>query len=251
MSDGVIMEFVKTQNLPQNDVCLVAISQIATKQINALNSIGIKTIEVPPCPYIQNGVSTHPDMVMFHSGGREILLHNYSKDLNENLLKSGFNLSFTDVLPSEDYPNDIALNSFLLGENFVGSEKFSKEIAFKKLDKNPIPTKQGYAKCSSVILSENAVITSDIGIHKALVGIGVDSIHVTTNGIALDEYSCGFIGGTCGKIGASTLAFTGSLKYYPDGDKVKQFCEKHGISVLSLCDEPLCDVGSIIPLMQK
>ncbi len=237
--------------MPDNPVTLVAISSLATKQIEALHNLGIKTILIPPYDKLQKAVNTHADMVLFHRGYDEIILHNYSETLNNDLRNAGFKLKFTTAEVLSKYPNDIQLNSFLFGKYFVGSKAYSKDVAFSDFDWECINTKQGYAKCSSIILNEKAVITSDLGIQKALQNHGFDSIYVNTKGIALKGYDCGFIGGTCFKIDKDTLVFTGNLTDYHDKDKIFSFCKRHKISVKFLCNEPLIDFGSIIPLKMK
>ena len=82
-----------------------------------------------------------------------------------------------------------------------------------------IPVKQGYAKCSLCIVSENAVITADEGLAYTLCRAGLDVLKIIPGCIRLPGYGYGFIGGCCGKLDAATMAFAGDPLTHPDGKK--------------------------------
>ena len=114
--------------------------------------------------------------------------------------------------------------------------------------KKLINTNQGYTKCSAAIVSDNAIITSDISIKNALSSTNIDVLLLPPGDILLPGLDYGFIGGTCGLIDKSTLAFFGDLSYYKYGKEVLSFLKKHNVNPLYLRKGPLIDRGSILSI---
>jgi hypothetical protein len=80
--------------------------------------------------------------------------------------------------------------------------------------------------------------------------VGIDVLKLEPGFVKLPGYSHGFIGGASGKIASDILAFFGDISQHPQGDVVIRFCEKHGVSTLSLSDDDLTNFGSLIPLTE-
>ena len=125
--------------------------------------------------------------------------------------------------------------------------------AARRMGLELIPVKQGYAKCSLCIVSENAVITADEGLAYTLCRAGLDVLKIIPGCIRLPGYGYGFIGGCCGKLDAATMAFAGDPLTHPDGKKILSFMERHGVKPRNLLGqgEKLIDIGSILPVMQE
>jgi hypothetical protein len=111
-----------------------------------------------------------------------------------------------------------------------------------------INVKQGYTKCSTAIISNNAVMTSDKGIAKALSTNGIDVLLLPPGDILLPGLDYGFIGGTCGMIDERTIAFFGDLYKYAWGHEVLKFLEKHKVHPIFLGKGKLIDRGSIFTI---
>ena len=109
---------------------------------------------------------------------------------------------------------------------------------------NVIHTNQGYTKCSVAVVSENAVITADKSIGSACRSFGIDVLTVCEGHVSLPPYDYGFIGGASG-IKDDNVYFCGSLDRHPDGERIKEFSEKHGKAAISLSDGGLQDVGTL------
>ena len=121
-------------------------------------------------------------------------------------------------------------------------------------DKNiqQINTRQGYSKCSTMILDEKNLITSDISIFKAIEKIsGINIALVNKGDIKLDGLDYGFIGGACSLLDKKTLAFMGSLDYYVNGKRILDILNSLQIDVIFLSNTKLCDYGSFVPLYKK
>jgi hypothetical protein len=108
--------------------------------------------------------------------------------------------------------------------------------------------KQGYSKCSIAVIGTDAAITSDTGIYNTLIANGIDVLKIDSGSIRLDGVSYGFIGGVSGLIAPDVLAVNGNIEAHPESEKIKEFCNKHGVSILSLNNEELYDIGSILPI---
>ena len=59
----------------------------------------------------------------------------------------------------------------------------------------------------------------------------------------------GFIGGCSGLISNDTIVFFGNIEKHPDYDKIKVFVNSKNKTILSLSNENLLDLGSLIPLL--
>jgi len=98
------------------------------------------------------------------------------------------------------------------------------------------------------VLRRNRIITADIGIHRVCEELGISSLLIEGGSIELKGYDTGFIGGCCGKISDNKIAFTGHLKKLKDEKRILNFIWDSGIEVVFLTNEPVFDVGSIIPV---
>ncbi len=195
--------------------------------IKELKTLGITAKTLKPSCNLSSELKYHPDILTFKLPNGKLLCE-------DNFIKL-----------SDKYPDDCVYNCATIGSTLVyGNTSIANSYGdlFEKL----IHVKQGYVKCSTVVLNENAVITSDKSIEKALCN-DFDVLLVTNNGIELNGYSCGFIGGSCGVIGKNILFF-GDIKKHRDYQNIKSFSENHGFYLYSLSDGNLYDYGGIIVL---
>ena len=137
---------------------------------------------------------------------------------------------------------------------------------------------QGYAKCSTCVVGEDAIITYDRGIAKAADAAGMDVLVIEPGHVDLPGYDTGFIGGASGLVtdlrthadhhGVSAqdlpapdatqpapaappapsqiLVFNGDLSAHPDYRAIIDFASEHGVGVKFFADWKLTDIGSII-----
>ena len=107
-----------------------------------------------------------------------------------------------------------------------------------------VSVRQGMARCAALTLDDDAVITSDGGIAKALRSEGREVLWVSPLDIALPGYRHGCLGGCCGKHGG-VVYLMGSLRRHRDGLAIAAFIRRHGMETEELCDGPMLDVGSL------
>ena len=252
------MNYIKSPNLPENQVKIAIIDCLAGEYACELDRLGIKVIPTQRIDNIDVHISTHPDMQICHVGKSCFFTMNdteeYYKEKIEELtgrtLCELFNNVYTYKIyePQVSYPRDCKLNS-VVTNRWVITHKDND--LYDHLDISLIKSNQGYAKCSTCVVSDEAIITADLGIAKSAVNFGLDVCIVTNNSIRLQGYSNGFIGGTCGKISKDTIAFFGNVKTHPDSDKIISFCKNHGVECISLSNSTLCDYGSLIPIIDE
>ena len=225
-------------------------SRTPKKITDSLTKLGFVTIALPCFPSLPTPVSAHPDMLIFFADDK-IFCHNdyytIAKDELHEISRSGYEIILSDEYVSNKYPHDILFNSVILDGNIYGKSKYiSRMIQDFAADNNMniIDVNQGYTKCSVCKISERAIITSDPSIHRTATANQIDTLFISSGGVTLSGYDCGFIGG-CSGICEDKIYFSGNILLHPDGKKISDFCEKHNKTPISLSDDILFDIGSM------
>ncbi len=240
--------FIQTANLPRSKVALAAVGDYPDVT-SALAKLGIQVISLRN-DILPREVCRHADMLLCHTGKGSLFCARGTH--TSELEKLGFITSLCAAL-GEKYPQDVPLNVAVGSDFFVYNPKTADSALTDCLlasGKRGIPVKQGYSKCSVCFVTENAVITEDEGIKNALESIDTQVLLISKGDIYLSDTHYGFFGGCTGKLDKDVLAVTGELKYHKDGEKIKTFCEKQGVSVLELTKGRITDVGGILPLAE-
>lgn len=218
----------------------------------ALKNMGAEFFLMPPASFLQRGVASHPDMLLFCGFGK-LFCHATYFEKNKSLIDAIINASKLELVIShedieKDYPHDVKFNAALVGNTLICNTKtVSKHILFEaeKANCRILHVPQGYTKCSVAIISENAIITADKPIYNACISAGIDTLLISAGEVDLPDYDYGFIGGASGRYG-DKVYFCGDITLHPDCDAIISFCKKHGKSVISLSNRKLFDCGTII-----
>ena len=245
------MCFIDTPNLPNKNVKLAAVSNKFPKVIDSLNKLQIQVLPIKTCDNLSSPVNTHPDMILHHLGKNKIIVAKGEDYLATNLQKIGFKTICSDSSLEKLYPGDIKLNAARIGDKLFANKIYLDSNIKHYCEKNNIEiisVKQGYTKCSTVIVNKCSIITADFSIAKAAEKYNIDVLRISQGHIQLKGYEYGFLGGACGMIGKNKLAFAGNIKNHPDYNIIKKFCSNRNVDIISLSDEILTDVGGIIPL---
>lgn len=241
-------QFLTYPNLPENKVTLAAVGDYP-EIVEALNNEGIKAVSFRS-KILPDETQNHADMLLCHIGDDRIFA---APEIDTSFLKKlGFTVYSSDGIAST-YPDDVKLNAAVGKGFYIYNPKTIDNYLNDELILTGfigIPVHQGYSKCSVCLLTENAVITEDPSIFKALQKTGIDVLLISQGDIYLSEKHSGFFGGSTGKINKDTLAITGELKYHKDADSIKNFCSKHGVKIKELKKGRIIDIGSILPLLE-
>ena len=223
-----------------------------TEAVKLLNDCGFDTVSIPEAEYLNTPMSTHPDMLIFIGFG-SIVCHEYYYKCNKSLIDSIAHNSSLELIVSCDeisssYPLDARFNACVVGNSLLCNTKnVSWHIleAATKHGATIIHVNQGYTKCSTLIVDDENIITSDVGIHSAAQNSNINSLLISTGNVALDPYEYGFIGGASGT-SSDTIYFCGNLDLHPDREKIIAFISERGKKCVFLPFEKLTDTGSIL-----
>ena len=228
---------------------LIVDYRIDNEESEYLISRGYKLLICPPSDLLYPAVCGHPDMLM-NICDKNIIVH---KDMNNEFIHEleilNYKVYKSNLTLQKLYPYNVFLNSLCLGDIFVHAVNFT-DINLLSLLKNKklINIKQGYTKCSTCIVNDHAIITSDLSIAKALRLEKIDVLLLPPGDIILPGLNYGFIGGATGLIEDKVLAFYGHLDHYLYGNEVLEFLKKHKVEPVFLRNGKLVDRGSILML---
>jgi len=243
------MKYTKP-NLPKTNVKDMLVSSIISEEIyNELKKLGINPLSCGKTNRIVSELAYHPDILAFnYKAGKWI------SEEDNSLLPDNMNNLLTSVRYrlGNKYPADCIFNSFAINNNiFCGRVNYGPYTNIKELSGyNLITFKQGYAKCSVIIINENSFITGDKSIEKKLKEIKYDCLYVTNECIGLNGFKNGFIGGCAGKASKDLLLFTGNIKLHNDYENIKAFCRNYDVDIYSLSNRRLYDYGGLLPVTE-
>lgn len=247
--------FVVKPNLPQGRVKSVIMGSVYYELEKAFAELGIKAICIANNDGVAAPVRAHADMSAYYCGNGELIISkNIFDSCDLKMFPSGTVLRCSNVGQAEKYPLDIGLNACEVGDViFCSIENTDAAILehAEKHGKKLINARQGYAKCSVCVLDEKHIITADKSIAEAAQNAGIEVLLIEPGFFELPGYDYGFIGGSCFKYSADTIAFTGSLDGHSNKESILKFVKNLGIKVVYLTNKRCFDVGSILPLTER
>ena len=242
----------------KNNKTLIVSSNIYLESEDFLEKAGYQLIKITPQPYFNRAISSHPDMFIssvrnkiFYDGDIHDLLtfclDNDSKNLFIKVDREAI------VGESIKYPFDVEFNCVSIGNKLICNINHTSKHILEFCKSNEIEilnVNQGYAKCSTCVVSDKAIITEDESIFKCAQKNNIDVLKIEKGHVLLDGYNYGFIGGCSGLIDEKLLAFNGSIDFHPQSKLIYDFCFEHGVDVVNLCEKQLFDIGSIIKVFK-
>ena len=225
-------------------------NRISKKIGTALLDYADLLLPLPPHPSLPYPVASHPDMLLWQYGKTIVTYEDYllvAKDTFTVLENMGYKILTASQSPTDKYPFDVRLNCAVVGRNVICNEKYADSVVLDTVHREQltlIHANQGYAKCSTLPISENALITADVSIYNAAKKFSVDTLLITQGNVRLDGYDTGFIGGATGVLNDSVF-FCGNVSLHPDGNGIEKFCSLYNKNVICLSSEALYDYGTI------
>lgn len=226
-------------------------SRMSAKCCEKLQKMGYKLVFMPQVLALNTPICAHPDMSVINIGQKWFA----ANDIHDTFifLKNCEFVSRADgVRNNLSYPFDVAFNGAVVGKRLICNSKYiSRHILdyALKSDYEIVDVKQGYTKCSVCVVDDNSIITEDKGVADKCADAGIDVLLLKTHGVKLDGYENGFFGGCSGKLSDEELAFAGCIEEHAEYKEILEFCTMRGVKPVSLSDEPLYDVGSIIEVL--
>ena len=222
----------------------------SVKTADALKKYGFCVVLTPKIDHVYTTICGHADIMVHKLCDNTIVAEPTVCEYFKNKMPE------IEVIPgktilNEKYPYDIAYNAARVGNNIFCNKNFTDDTIIEFANKNHLNllnTKQGYTKCSICVVSNDAIITSDKNIQSVAIKNGVDVLLVNDDKIKLKEFEHGFIGGATGLINENILAVNGDIELHTNYKEIIEFCKKHGVEVISLNNNEIIDIGSILIL---
>lgn len=230
------------------------------KILAALNAQGYDVLTLPSFPALAPPVCDHADMLLLALGNRLFCPAAYAAQgdarpvLDELCDRTGLMLSPLPAAEifSADYPHDVRLNALVLSSHlYARADALSpalRRYAETAVGLTLTPVRQGYARCATAVIAQEALITADRGIADAARSVGHDVLLITPGHIDLPGYDYGFIGGATGYDSTCrTLFLCGSPDMHPDwkNERIQGFCHAHGCTIKVLSGKIWTDIGGI------
>ena len=223
------------------------------EELDSLAECGFDVIRLPPLASLPAPVASHPDMLLFVIGSTLICRKCYLDLCPEVFYRLRLTRPDTTGLPScdagaKDYPSEVAFNAAIIGKFLFSNTPYTDKEILRLASVAGISTvrvKQGYTSCSTVVLDERHIISSDEGICLEAEKRGINAYRVPPGDIEIDEYQYGFIGGACG-VDGKRLITCGDISSYAGGSVVRRAAADCGMETEALCGGRLRDRGKII-----
>jgi radical SAM superfamily enzyme len=226
---------------------IIFISESAKQEFIEYMKTRGAVVLIPKDDRFDSRISSHPDLVLSIVDGTLIIDENAHPHIFQQLDALGVPYVIAASRLAAAYPMDIAYNAVITKNYFIHNPVYSNQLLLlhsQNMQKKLISVKQGYTKCSTVVVAEDTIITSDSGIYEA----AKDSMNVLLiqpGHVLLEGYDYGFLGGTSGVIG-DTVIFHGDLSEHPDFLKIQSMIEAAHKKLFYPKGFPLTDIGSVL-----
>ena len=208
---------------------------------------GIEPLCIPKSKHLHRELSGHPDL-QFFLHDRVLFTHpdcdpGFIESISEKIeIRQG------KTSLRAEYPRDCPYNIACTGRFAFHRTRCSEKSILDYLASMEIPVidvKQGYSRCSTLIVDGNSIVTSDTIIHRKALEHGLSSLNIRPGHVVLPGFAYGFIGGASG-FDRESVYLSGRLDHHPDGKSIEDFIRMRGKRIVSLSEGPLADLGSFL-----
>lgn len=223
--------------------------------ITALKKEGLEIIKTIKCNKVEASISYHPDIVIHPVNHDTIVVEpSVFEYYYKKISKFGIKVLKGEKDLTSKYPEDIAYNVARLKGIAIHNFKYTDNKLlgfFQDMGLKRINIKQGYSKCSMMIVDEKSAITSDIPMYNRLKEIGYDMLLIEQGHIDLPGQPYGFIGGCSGNLSKDKILLSGKLEKHPNKEEIFKFIEKKRKQIIFLSRANIVDIGTIIILGKR
>lgn len=237
--------------IPRNRANLIIISgEVEDRYLERLKMEGVIIVKTIPHPNLDTSIAYHPDMVICPIDAQKIVVEPLVYDYYKKEL-ANFNIEVIrgTTLIKNKYPFDIAFNTLINGGYGFHNLKYTDKTILSMTSGSVvdwIDVKQGYTKCSVMIVDEDSIITADRIIADKWSKLGKEVLLIENGFVNLPGHRYGFIGGATGNLGNKSIIISGSLKSHPDFARIYEFLETRNIDLVNLGYDKIYDVGTIL-----
>ncbi|MFZ7120367.1 MAG: DUF6873 family GME fold protein [Eubacteriaceae bacterium] len=230
-------------------ICIVS-EEISNIAFQNLKKITNNIIRIKKYMGVYPAISAHVDIQCFNIEKNSLLVHPLlDKKTLDEIKENNIKVIMGKSIVGEKYPENIAYNAVRVGNLVLHNTNYTdsvlKEEALLRGYKL-INVKQGYTKCSVLVIDNNSIITSDSGIADVAMKNNIEVLLVDRGNIELQGLNYGFIGGASGTNEENgIIAFNGNIKLHPNYNEINEFINGKGFEHISLIEGKLFDIGSI------
>ncbi len=211
-----------------------------------ISSYGYKCIATEKTDSISEYIAGHAD-VLYLKINDKMLYVSSCQNKNINILEQ-MGVTVKKIELSKGYKTESKLNLVLCSDMILYNPKTSVDISGLDKNKNLICTKQGYTKCSTIVVDEG-FITEDENIYKKLIDANRKCLIIKKGFVNLYGYDYGFIGGASIFLREEKiLLFFGDIRKHPDFKAICDFCSEINVKVDYIKNMELTDIGGGITL---
>ena len=226
--------------------------RIPSKLSEGLIRQGFDLLTLPSHPSLSVPVSAHPDMLLFFAKDGILTTREYAavapRELSILSAHTQKEIVLVDEATAPLYPRDILLNAAVVGDRVFCRSSHTTSKITQSPAYTVCPVRQGYAKCSTVPVGRNALITADHSIAEAARKAATDVLLIEPTHIDIMKYDTGFIGGATSYAPYQDLEciyFCGEWELHPQADQIYEFLKKHCKKPISLAKGSLTDIGTV------
>lgn len=233
-------------NTVMNTICLSENANEILK--NRLRQQKYELIEIKKTDAVYDSISSHCDIYLCKVGNELVVAPVQLSLIRDDLLRRGIRFFEGADRVGYNYPANIRYNAAQVGRNLIHDTAHTDPAILniaRELGMHIIHVKQGYTKCNLVVVDDNSVITSDLGLVAALERNNIDVLVISPGYIRLEGVSYGFLGGCTGRVDFEVI-FNGDLSAHPDFENIVNFIRKKDLRPVWFEEYPLEDIGSII-----
>lgn len=231
----------------KEQMTLIFISEMAEKTFTNYMKTRGTVILVPKDERFDPRISSHPDLVISILDDTLIIDGNASIHIFRQLDALGVPYIKGNSRLAPVYPQDIAYNAVITKNYMIHNLEYTNSLLLlhsKYTNKTLLPVKQGYTKCSTVVVNDDALITSDVGIYKAAKDL-MKVLLIQPGYVNLDGFDFGFLGGASASF-EDTVVFHGDLSKHPDFLSIQAFVKAVNKNLVYFEDFSLTDIGSVL-----
>ncbi len=201
---------------------------------------------------VYESISCHADIYFFYLD-KKTLIHapGLEEQILDPLKNVGIDLIAGEKDPHSVYPDTALYNAVRIGDVMFHNLKYTDpsiiDIAGKKGIKM-VHINQGYARCSTLVVNDRAIITSDRGIAETARFENIDVLLIEPDSVLLPGEKDGFIGGASGICPDGTVLLLGDIDLHHEADRIKDFFDKHKVDYMDTKGMPLYDAGGLFIL---